>query len=88
MQERVFGPKRDEVTGGWRKLHSLALYKLYFAFLYDVHKLLCMSVCLSYVGMFHSENLRTDFDETWCEHYPTGSHSSLVLFSFLRLVLT
>jgi hypothetical protein len=20
---RIFGPKRDEVTGGWRKLHSL-----------------------------------------------------------------
>jgi hypothetical protein len=19
---RIFGPKRDEVTGGWRKLHS------------------------------------------------------------------
>jgi hypothetical protein len=20
---RIFGPKRDEVTGGWRKLHNL-----------------------------------------------------------------
>jgi hypothetical protein len=21
--KRIFGPKRDEVTGGWRKLHNL-----------------------------------------------------------------
>jgi hypothetical protein len=26
---RVFGPKRDEVTGGWRKLHSEELHNLY-----------------------------------------------------------
>jgi hypothetical protein len=26
---RIFGPKRDEVTGGWRKLHSEELYNLY-----------------------------------------------------------
>jgi hypothetical protein len=25
---RIFGPKRDEVTGGWRKLHE-ELHKLY-----------------------------------------------------------
>jgi hypothetical protein len=23
---RIFGPKRDEVTGGWRKLHNEELY--------------------------------------------------------------
>jgi hypothetical protein len=23
MLRRIFGPKRDEVTGGWRKLHGL-----------------------------------------------------------------
>jgi hypothetical protein len=22
MLRRIFGPKRDEVTGGWRKLHN------------------------------------------------------------------
>jgi hypothetical protein len=21
---RIFGPKRDEVTGGWRKLHNIS----------------------------------------------------------------
>jgi hypothetical protein len=26
---RIFGPKRDEVTGGWRKLHSEELHGLY-----------------------------------------------------------
>jgi hypothetical protein len=26
---RTFGPKRDEVTGGWRKLHNEELYNLY-----------------------------------------------------------
>jgi hypothetical protein len=26
---RIFGPKRDEVTGGWRKLHNEELRGLY-----------------------------------------------------------
>jgi hypothetical protein len=26
---RIFGPKRDEVTGSWRKLHIDQLYNLY-----------------------------------------------------------
>jgi hypothetical protein len=26
---RVFVPKRDEVTGGWRKLHNAGLHNLY-----------------------------------------------------------
>ena len=26
---RVFGPKRDELTGGWRKLHNEELNELY-----------------------------------------------------------
>jgi hypothetical protein len=25
----IFGPKRDEVTGGWRKLHNVELHDLY-----------------------------------------------------------
>jgi hypothetical protein len=28
---RIFGPKRDEVTGEWRKLHSEELNDLYFS---------------------------------------------------------
>jgi hypothetical protein len=26
---RIFGPKRDEVTGGWRKIHNEELHNLY-----------------------------------------------------------
>jgi hypothetical protein len=26
---RIFGAKRDEVTGGWRKLHNGVLHELY-----------------------------------------------------------
>jgi hypothetical protein len=26
---RIFGPKRDEMAGGWRKLHNEELYNLY-----------------------------------------------------------
>jgi hypothetical protein len=28
---RVFGPKRDEVTREWRKVHNEKLYDLYFS---------------------------------------------------------
>jgi hypothetical protein len=28
---RIFGPKRAEVTGGWRKLHTEELHSLYFS---------------------------------------------------------
>jgi hypothetical protein len=29
MLRRIFGPKRDEVTGEWRKLHNEELHDLY-----------------------------------------------------------
>jgi hypothetical protein len=28
VSRRIFGPKRDEVTGGWRKLHNEELHNL------------------------------------------------------------
>jgi hypothetical protein len=28
---RIFGPKRDEVTGEWRKLHNKELHNLYYS---------------------------------------------------------
>jgi hypothetical protein len=28
---RIFGPKRDEVTGDWRKVHNEELHNLYFS---------------------------------------------------------
>jgi hypothetical protein len=29
MLRRIFGPKRDEVTGGWRKLHNEEFHNLH-----------------------------------------------------------
>jgi hypothetical protein len=29
MLRRIFGPKRDEVIGGWRKLHNEMLHNVY-----------------------------------------------------------
>jgi hypothetical protein len=29
VPRRIFGPKRDEVVGGWRKLHNEQLHSLY-----------------------------------------------------------
>jgi hypothetical protein len=29
MLRRIIGPKRDDVTGGWRKLHNEELHNLY-----------------------------------------------------------
>jgi hypothetical protein len=29
LQTKVFGPKKDEVTGDWRRLHNEELYDLY-----------------------------------------------------------
>jgi hypothetical protein len=28
-RRRIFGPKRDKVTGGWRKLHNKEFHDLY-----------------------------------------------------------
>jgi hypothetical protein len=29
VRRRIFGPKKDEATGGWRKLHNEELHGLY-----------------------------------------------------------
>jgi hypothetical protein len=31
VQSRIFGPKREEVTGGWRKIHNEKLHYLHFS---------------------------------------------------------
>jgi hypothetical protein len=30
MLRKMFGPKREEVTGGWRELHNMEHHKLHF----------------------------------------------------------
>jgi hypothetical protein len=29
VQSRIFGPKREEMTGGWRRLHNEKLHNFY-----------------------------------------------------------
>jgi hypothetical protein len=29
VPRRIFGPERDEMIGGWRKLHNVKLHNLY-----------------------------------------------------------
>jgi hypothetical protein len=36
---RIFGPKREEVTGGWRNLHKEELHHLYSSNIIRVIKL-------------------------------------------------
>jgi hypothetical protein len=31
MVRRIFVPKRDEITGDWKKLHNKKLHKLYYS---------------------------------------------------------
>jgi hypothetical protein len=31
---RIFGPKREEVAGGWRRLHNEELHNLYTSTIY------------------------------------------------------
>jgi hypothetical protein len=38
MLRRIFGPKRDEVTGDWRKLHNEELTELYLPNMFRVVK--------------------------------------------------
>jgi len=38
MLRRIFGPKRDEVTGEWRRLHNKELYDLYSRYIIRVIK--------------------------------------------------
>jgi hypothetical protein len=45
---RIFEPKRDEVTGGWRKLHNEELHRLYSS-----PSILRMIKSRSWQGMWH-----------------------------------
>jgi hypothetical protein len=33
VPRKIFGPKRVEIAGGWRKLHNEELQKLYLLFI-------------------------------------------------------
>jgi len=31
VRRKIFGPKRDEITGEWRRLHNEELYNAYYS---------------------------------------------------------
>ena len=46
LQTRIFGPKRDELTGEWRKLHNEELNDLYSSFYSVLPIIRCRIFCL------------------------------------------
>jgi hypothetical protein len=58
---RIFGPKREEVAGGWKRLHNEELHNLYTS--PDIVRLI-MSRGLRWAGMQHASErseMRTKF---------------------------
>jgi hypothetical protein len=50
---RIFGPNREEVTGGWRKMHNEELHNLYSSRNIEVENQedeLCGAVCSAHGG--------------------------------------
>jgi hypothetical protein len=48
---RIFGPKRDEVTGGWRKLHNEELHNLYSS-----PSIILTAILILYIGFIIFKN--------------------------------
>jgi hypothetical protein len=54
---RIFGPKRDEVTGGWRKLHNEELHNLYSSpSIIRMIKSVCPGIIWTGCGVDHSSH--------------------------------
>jgi hypothetical protein len=52
---KVFGPKRDEVTGAWRRLHNEGLYDLYFTKFYSADRMRKVEIGRAY-GAYGGED--------------------------------
>jgi hypothetical protein len=48
MPRRISGPKRDEVTGEWRKLHNEELNDLYCLMIVLLYDLYCLIICTAH----------------------------------------
>jgi hypothetical protein len=66
MLRKVFGPKRDEVTGEWRRIHDKELYGLYpspdIIWLVNSRRMWCVvhtaaSLTVEFLEFFHFSSL-------------------------------
>jgi hypothetical protein len=61
---RIFGPKRDEITGEWRKLHNGELHNLYSS--PDIIRRIKQGKCGGR-GMWHAWERGEMCTGFWCE---------------------
>jgi hypothetical protein len=61
---RIFGPKRDEVIGGWRKLHNEELHNLYCSLSIII---MIKSRRMRWVGNVAGMVIRRICAGVWCE---------------------
>jgi hypothetical protein len=55
---RIFGPKRDEVTGEWRKLHNEELHNLYSS--PNIFRMIIMSRRMGWAGHVARMGVKTN----------------------------
>jgi hypothetical protein len=70
--KRTFGPKRDEMTGRWRKLHNEELHDLYLSpSIIRIIKSRRMRWAGHVARMGRRRGTRTDY---WCDSHWEGDH--------------
>jgi hypothetical protein len=74
---RIFGPKRDEVTGGWRKLHNEELRNLYSS--PSIIRMIKSEWVGGYVGSWMDG---IDRSLSVCEYQASSSIVGPILFMF------
>jgi hypothetical protein len=68
---RIFGPKRDEVAGEWRKLHSVELHNLYSS--PDIIRQI-KSRRMGWADMWHAWERREERNGFWWENPKERDH--------------
>jgi hypothetical protein len=69
---RIFGPKRDDVTGEWRKLHNEELHNLYSS--PDIIRQIESQGELCGHGMWHAWGRREKYTRFWLESLKERAH--------------
>jgi hypothetical protein len=68
---RIFGPKKDKVTGEWRKLHNEELHDLYS--LPTIVRVI-RAIRVIWVGLIARIGRGEAFTEFWCGNLRERSH--------------